>query len=193
MWKKSRKSMRLINYDYSQAGAYFVSLCTQNRICIFGEINKGQMILNDIGKMIQFQWERLPSRSPSIEMDEFIVMPNHLHGIIFLNDPGAVEEDSHSGIMNASDEGSEKCSLGIVIGTFKSITTNEYIDRVNKKSWAPFDKRLWQRDFYDHIIRNSKELDAIRKYIALNPLRWELDRDNPSSDHKKSGDPQKII
>ncbi len=134
--------------------------------------------------MIQFQWEDLPSRFPSIDMDQFIVMPNHLHGIVFLDASEMAEEQPPLGMSNITCQRGVRPKLGMIIGSFKSITTLEYIDRVNKQLWPPFKKRLWQRDFYDHIIRNREELGAIREYILLNPSRWELDKDNPKSSAK---------
>jgi len=172
-----RRSIRLKDYDYSSVGAYFITACTQNRQCLFGEIKNGETISNEAGRMVQSVWDKLPNRFPTTEPDECVVMPNHIHGIIVL--VGAP-------LVGAQIEKDEKRvgtrptpTLGDVIGAFKSITTNEYILGVNGKGWPPFSNRLWQRNYYENIIRNEQALNKIREYIAANPLQWEFDLENP--------------
>ena len=173
----NRRSLRLKEYDYSLAGVYFITACTQNRECLFGEIKNGEMISNDAWPMVRSVWDKLPNHFPTTEPDECVVMPNHFHGVIFL--VGAP-------LVGAQIEKDEKRvgtrptpTLGDVIGAFKSITTNEYIHGINKKGWTPFRNRLWQRNYYEHIIRNEKALNKIREYISANPLQWEFDLENP--------------
>jgi putative transposase len=125
--KHHRRSIRLRGYDYGQVGAYFVTFCTQDRLCLFGEVENGEMRLNDVGSMV----ERLKT----------------------------------------------------AIQWFKTMTTNEYIRAVKQRGWPSFPGRLWQRNYYDHIIRNERSLQQIREYIATNPAMWQLDQlhpDNPS-------------
>jgi putative transposase len=267
-----RRSIRLKGYDYSQAGAYFVTICAYNRACLFGEIADRQMMLNDAGRMVENVWNQLPIRFDPIELDEFVVMPNHIHGIFALrrrgepcrgepcvrpgvgpDSPGPHNSqwgehkvrpyigsdmpgnrtsgehlDEHRGEHKVrpyighdlpGDQilgepcrgescirpgGGESCirpdvgpdmpgnqtsgrpcgtlpnTVGRIVQAFKSITTNEYINGVKQNSWPPFPGKLWQRNYYDHIIRNEDALHRIREYIATNPMKWEFDRENPS-------------
>lgn len=195
-----RRSIRLAGYDYSQSGAYFVTVCTQGRQTLFGTVADGMMEPNDAGRMIQAAWDGLPQRFPGLELDAFIVMPNHVHGIIVI--PVA---DDATGDMGANDVGAglvpAPCAptttgattgattggattrvaptLGDVVGAFKSWTTVLYARGVRGAGWVSFDGRLWQRNYYEHIIRNEAELDRIREYIMTNPGRWAEDREDP--------------
>lgn len=132
----NRRSIRLPGYDYSQDGAYFITICTQNRENLFGGIIGGKMILNDIGKIIEIIWNDLPQRFP-IELDTFQIMPNHIHGIIQ------------------------------IVGAHHD---------------APLQK-IWQRNYYEHIILNDSDLEKIRYYIKLNPQNWDRDKNNIIYDH----------
>ncbi|WP_397547135.1 transposase [Rhodothermus marinus] len=163
--KPNRRSLRLKGYDYTSPGAYFVTLCTQGRLCLFGEIKEGAMCLNEIGHMIERWWLSIPERFEHVDIDAFVIMPNHLHGIIVLE--------------AIIDEHFRHVSLASVVRWFKTKTTNEYIQGVKQKGWPPFDRRLWQRNYWEHIIRNDRSLERIRRYIVENPLRWHLDRENP--------------
>ncbi len=166
----NRKSLRLKDYDYTQNGAYYVTICAHNRRCVFGNVRSGEMMLNDAGTMTEEWWKKLPDRFPGIEMDEFIVMPNHLHGIInIVGAPfmGALNEDRAT-IKVAP-------TLGQLIGAFKSITTNEYIRNVKTNNWPSFNRQFWQRNYYEHVIRNESDLNCIREYIVINPTKWEQD------------------
>jgi REP element-mobilizing transposase RayT len=206
--------MRLKGYDYSQAGAYFVTICTQGRACLFGEVVYGEMRLNDAGRMVVAEWERLPALFPNVVLDAFVVMPNHIHGIVILTDPADDATDGATAIgatisgattggattrvapTTARDDATPvgaglvpapstpalstpAPTLGDVIGAFKSRVTVEYIRGVKTFGWTPFDRRLWQRNYYEHIIRNEETLNCIRRYIAENPIRWAFDRENP--------------
>jgi REP element-mobilizing transposase RayT len=158
----------LPGFDYSTSGAYFITICTQNRESRFGEIIEGEMHLNPAGRMVEKCWLAMQERFEMLHIDEYIVMPNHFHAALFILDiPAAV-----------------KAKLFHIVGAFKSITSVEYIHGVNGLGWPPFDRQLWQRNFYDHIIRNQRSLDAIRLYIRNNPANWELDRINLAYDNR---------
>ena len=167
-----RRSTRLKDYDYSLSGAYFVTIVTQNRSCVFGDVDAEEMKLNPAGEMVDQIWHSLPSRFPSVIPDAFIVMPNHVHGVLVINQP----INPHS-----PAEPHAVPKLGGIISAFKSKTTVEYTRGVNQHGWPPFPRRLWQRNYYDRIIRNERELTLIRRYIAENPLKWHLDRENPDN------------
>jgi putative transposase len=188
-----RRSIRLRGYDYAQSGAYFVTICTQDRACLFGAVVDGAMRLNEAGRIIQEVWEGLPRFYPGIAIDAFVVMPNHIHGIIILVGagpcacpagpcacpagpcacPGPTETGQPQGVAPTT------LSLPDVVHRFKTMTTKRYIDGVKTRGWHPFPGRLWQRNYYEHIIRNEESLTRIRQYIVENPLRWHLDRENP--------------
>jgi putative transposase len=169
-----RRTIRLRDFDYSQSSAYHITICTQDGLHLFGFM-KGDMVqLNPAGKMIQEWFNKLPDKFESLYCDEFMIMPNHFHFIIFLNtqfvgtDPcvcpeyyGKKEEDKHMGL-----------SLPGVIQWFKTMTTNEYIRGVKEDKWMPFNKKVWQHNYYEHIIRNEMELCRIREFISNNPSRW---------------------
>ena len=186
---RSRRSIRLDSYDYSQSGAYFLTICTQNRGCVFGEIVEGEMEPNDAGGMVQARWDELATRFADLELDEFVVMPNHVHGIIFVGAPlvGALPGVDPSETNDAAKRAGTrpaptftKTILGDVVGAFKSITTHDYVIGVKQRCWPPFPGKLWQRNYYEHIIRNDGSLKHIRQYIVENPARWAFDRENPA-------------
>jgi len=182
--KHHRRSIRLKEYDYSQAGAYYVTINVQNRECLLGEIVNYEMVLNEAGKMIDEQWNALPQRFPNIDLDVYQVMPNHSHGIIVIVEPvGATLvvarnmdmkniHENRAGIKPAP-------ALGDIVGAFKSITTHEYIKGVDNKNWPQFYKRLWQRNYYEHVIRDEADLNRIQDYIQSNPANWDEDEENP--------------
>jgi len=286
--KHHRRSIRLKGYDYSMAGAYFVTMCVSNRQRLFGNVIDGKMILNEAGRMVETIWMQLAIRFEFIELDEFTVMPNHFHGILVLSgrgescirpvsdescirtdsdescirtgrcescirpgsdescirtdsdescirtgrgescirpvsDESCIRTDSdescirtgrgescirpvsdESCIRTDSDEScictgrGESCirpstvsgdhkdrpdgtlpgTVGRVIQAFKSISTHEYINGVKHKNWTPFPGKLWQRNYYEHIIRDDESLKRIRAYIINNPLQWAYDREN---------------
>ncbi len=173
-----RRSVRLKGYDYSRAGAYFVTVCTRNRECLFGDVTDGIMRLNKVGRVVEKCWQAIPSHFSTVRLDAFVIMPNHVHGIITIVGP------THTGATHASPlrgrsrpSGPGRQSIGAIIGSFKSAVTR----RINQLRGTP-GGRLWQRNYYEHIIRNSESLDRIREYIVNNPLQWELDRENPNVD-----------
>jgi len=178
-----RRSIRLKGYDYTQAGAYFVTLVSRHRECIFGEVEEDQVHLNPIGIIIEASWKNLEHNFPII-LDKWVIMPNHFHGIIFL-DPNRTGEAlanrrmnrSESKMANASPQrpiGTQSGSLGAIIQNFKSISTR----KLNKARSTP-GIPIWQRNYYEHIIRDEDELNRVRQYILDNPLKWALDQENP--------------
>lgn len=162
-----RRSIRLKGYDYSQGGLYFITICTQNQWCFFGEIENGEMVLNDAGMMIERQWRELTNRFHYIQLHEFVVMPNHFHGIIEINRRGDHKDRPY---------GTYSGSVGRVMQVFKSITTHEYIGGVNQYGWPLFSGKLWQRNYYEHIIRDEISCSKISEYIQTNPLKWQDDK-----------------
>jgi len=177
-----RRSIRLKGYDYSQAGAYFITLCTQDRACLFGKVVNGEMRLNDAGRMVLAEWNRLPERFPHLVLDAFVVMPNHVHGILVITDPAPTAGATLGATVGATVGATlvvapTAPTVGNIIGAFKSRVTVEYIRGVKTSGWPPFRGRLWQRNYYEHIIRNERALNAIRQYIMENPRRWHMDRE----------------
>lgn len=164
-----RRSIRLPGYDYSQAGAYFVTLCVHDRACLFGEVVDGAMRLNELGALVASEWLRTATIRPQVTLDEFVVMPNHFHAIIAI-------EDSRRGVLPYARPRfrSPAESLGSIVRGFKSATTT-LINSMRNSPGVP----VWQRNFYEHVIRNEAELTRIQEYIVNNPLQWYLDRENP--------------
>jgi putative transposase len=183
--KHHRRSIRLQNYDYTMPGAYFVTTCTRERACLFGMIQDREMWLNDAGRMLEQWWFELNRKFSMVDTDEFVIMPNHFHGIVVITDipvgadlrVGPVSEGGNPAHQGA-DAGAP---LHTVIQWFKTIMTNEYIRGVNSASWPSFRVRLWQRNYYEHIIRDDKSLHRIRQYISDNPSHWAFDRENPAA------------
>ncbi|MBN1947191.1 MAG: transposase [Bradymonadales bacterium] len=165
-----RRSIRLRGYDYSQAGAYFVTMCVQGRACLFGAVVDGEMRWNDVGKMIEHWWLELNAKFPGVETDEYAVMPNHFHGIVVI----VGTEQGPPG------EGPTGPAVPTIVQWFKTMTTNAYLRGVKTSGWTPFPWKLWQRNYYEHIIRDDDDLHRIRQYILDNPSQWDLDRENPN-------------
>ena len=168
-----RRSIRLPAYDYTQPGAYFVTICSQNRECLFGDVINGEMILNQRGEMVERTWRELAECYPGVEVDAFVVMPNHVHGIIVLVGAGP------RACPGRPQGVAPTMSLPDVVHRFKSLTTTRYRTGVLQDGWQPFPGRLWQRNYYEHVIRDEEELNRIRQYIIANPGRWEDDAENP--------------
>ena len=170
--KHHRRSIRLKGYDYSQPGAYFVTICVYNRACLFGDVAEGEMRLNAFGEIVHQEWLRTADIRPNVELDAFVVMPNHIHGIIILHDDGR-------GTLQRAPTKTERFgkptpnSIPTIVRLFKSATTK----RVNEMRRTP-GVPVWQRNYYEHIIRDDESMNRIREYIAQNPLRWHLDREN---------------
>jgi len=147
-----RHVIRLRKYDYRTPGAYFFTVCTSRRECVLGDIDADGMHLNNVGNIVLSVWNGLPEHYPSAVFDSFIIMPNHLHGIVLLQDK------AHS--------------LSDIVGALKSFSSRRY-----NEIFPPPDKPLWQRAYYEHVIRNDDDLTETREYILNNPLNWEIDRE----------------
>lgn len=181
---KNRKGNRLKDFDYSSNHGYFVTICVHNHRNLFAEIKSEDSVLSPSGKMISKWWMELENKFPEIVLDQSIIMPNHIHGIIFLFNEHPVGDDLRvvpKNIIPDISENQTRISLSRIIQWFKTMTTNEYIRGVKENNYPPFDKHLWQRSFYDRIIRNEKELENIRNYILYNPLKWEWEKNNPEN------------
>lgn len=183
-----RHSLRLRDYDYSQAGMYFVTICTQQQACLFGEVVDGEMRLNEAGNMVIKWFASLPGKFSEIECDAIVCMPNHVHFIIANiagngpttagSDPCVCPDSPHEQI---SPQGEHMGSpLPRIVQWFKTMTTNEYIRGVKQLNWPAFSGKLWQRNYYEHVIRNETSLLTLRTYLPNNPRQWALDSLNPA-------------
>ena len=177
-----RRSIRLKGYDYSQKGLYFVTICTQKRECLFGKIIDNVMILNIAGEMVNKIWLEIPQIFPKIKSHEYIIMPNHFHAIIEIVGADSISAQ-HADSISAQHANSisaqhadHMVSLPRIIQTFKRYTTVEYIKLVKQNLLPPFEKRIWQRNYYEHIIRDEKSFKIISEYIINNPLKWNKDK-----------------
>jgi len=186
--KHHRRSIRLRGYDYSSPGKYFVTICVQHRKCLYGEVINGEMNLNDAGRMVEKWWRELANKFPLVDLDEHVTMPNHFHGIIVIVDRREREKDLfHEGktkdqIAQAMEVIPEKSApLPEIVQWFKTMTTNEYIRGVKQLGWPRFERKLWQRNYYEHTIFSLRSLRNIRQYIRANPAMWPYDRDNPDA------------
>lgn len=203
-----RRSIRLKGYDYANPGAYFVTLCTCDRAYWFGKVADGEMRLNALGQVVADTWQWLAVQYPYVELDESIVMPNHFHGILIINP--SRRGDSRIRVNNpqtrrgdsliaptpkispppsdsrriaptpkisqpSSDDRSKTKSLGRLIGTFKTVSTKQ-INQIRKTPGTP----IWQRNYYEHIVRHETRLQQIRQYIVANPVSWQQDHLHPS-------------
>ncbi|MDQ7009915.1 MAG: hypothetical protein Q9M94_06495 [Candidatus Gracilibacteria bacterium] len=183
------KSNRLENYNYSENGGYFITICTKDRIKYFGEIIDGKMILNEYGEIVEKYYLEISEHFKNIVLDEFIIMPNHIHFVIILNNQDIVNKDvinkdainghlySNSGEKKRGGiTGNKNCmlynGLGKIINWYKGRCSFE----INKLGKEPY--FAWQKNYFDRVIRNEDELQRIRKYIFENPLKWELEKDN---------------
>jgi putative transposase len=198
-----RRSIRLKNYDYSQPGAYFVTVVAQDRQLLFGEIVGNAMRPNAAGQMVEQWWAKIAQKYPTLARDEFVVMPNHFHGIVVISGGPIHAPLSGAGVGAApcgrpafrddskdvgqphraaptGNGGARGPTLGDVMDWLKTMTTNAYIQGVKKSGWQRFRGRLWQRNYYEHVVRDEEELNRIRQYIACNPLQWALDPENPA-------------
>jgi putative transposase len=192
-----RRSIRLKGYDYTQPGAYFVTFCSYQRMHVFGEVVNGDMVLNSIGKLAQQEWFKTAQLRPYVKLyeSELVIMPNHGHGIIWIDGEhvGALRGNAHSRAeqrsaptKNVPAKSVAPGSLGAIVRAYKSAVTYAVNGAENRRGAA-----LWQRNYYEHIIRNDRELNNIRWYILNNPLNWQLDRDN-SQNIRKLSPPEKV-
>ena len=213
-----RNSIRLKGYDYSQVGYYFITICTHNRLNLFGKINHGEMGLNNAGEMVGKQWLKLPNRFPNISLHKYIIMPNHFHAIIeimshktdnpqsaavgvplvgtrsstpqnrkFSNEHTKNKHPQNRIFSNEHPQNGQPQgiaptaitnTIGDIVGAFQSIVTVEYIRGVNNENWQRFNGKLWQRNYWEHIIHNENEYLRISQYIINNPQKWALDKLN---------------
>jgi putative transposase len=170
-----RRSLRLKRYDYSQPGAYFITICTHKRRCILGEVVGDEMRLNNAGRLVETEWLSTARVRPYIILDAFVVMPNHLHAIFFIHDKaGATHRVAPTG--DKSCAGPEPASVGAIVGQFKSRVTK----KINSWRGSPIGS-LWQRNYYEHVVRDEEDLNRIREYIQDNPRRWTEDENNPEN------------
>jgi putative transposase len=171
--RHDRRSIRLKDYDYSQQGAYFVTICAKSRRCLFGEIIDGEIRLNEI----RDQWVRSTEVRKEIYIVEFVIMPNHLHGIVVIEDnPVGATGGRPVSPKGRIVPGPGKYSLAAFIAGFKSACVRSINQLLATRRMS-----IWQRNYYEHIIRNEKSLNAIREYILNNPARWSDDPENPET------------
>ena len=168
-----RQPLRLPAYDYSQPGAYFITICTHQRHCLLGEVVDDRMHLSEAGQVTAQTWQWLSTRHPHVELDLYVIMPNHLHGVVLLHHNAGCTVPRTPDVTRGS--GRQK-SLGRLIAAFKTVSTQ----RINALQGTPH-APVWQRDYYEHVIRNDDSLCRIRDYIANNPTSWALDRENPDA------------
>ena len=186
-----RKNLRLQEYDYSQPGAYFVTVVTLERKCLFGEIRDGKIILNPAGRIIKSAWLDLPNHYRFVRLDQFCVMPNHFHGILWIvddsgrggsvlgNGPRPDPEEAGKALESRNPEtrppvGQKANGLSEVIRAFKSFSARR-MNALSRTSGTP----IWQRNFYEHVIRDENDLQNTRRYILENPIVWEMDEERP--------------
>jgi len=170
--KHNRRSIRLRGYDYSKPGAYYVTICTENHDCLFGEIENGKMRLNESGEIIKNEWKNTRKIRPNVILDKYVIMPDHFHAIIIIepelldypriNDNNSMERADRIRFRSPSK------NLGAIIRGFKSATAKQ-INILRQTPGAP----LWQRNYYEHILRNENDLNRIRTYIINNPSNWK--------------------
>ena len=177
-----RRSIRLPEYDYGQPGAYFITVCTQGRMCLFGDVVRGRMRLNAHGRIVAEEWHRTERIRDHVALDAFVVMPNHVHGIIGITvDPDGHGPNERRGTARRAPTGTNRRfgqprpgSLPTIVRAFKSAATR----RINQHRGTP-GASVWQRNYYEHIVRGRRDLERIRRYIRTNPARWHRDRNHP--------------
>ncbi|HPS28724.1 MAG TPA: transposase [bacterium] len=180
---KSRRSIRLREYDYSQNGLYFITICVDGREELLGNVENGKMVLNDAGKIVDMCIHTIPEKYENIDIDSYIIMPNHIHIVIAIvgaihelpenNELPKKEKAIHESPLQQNALERRKMLLPKIVGYLK-MNSSKQINILRGKSGVP----LWQRNYHEHIIRNEKELDKIRHYININPAKWEMDRYN---------------
>jgi putative transposase len=177
-----RRSIRLVDYNYSLAGAYFVTICIKDRKSILGDLKNGNVDLSPIGEIAHQCWKEIPNHFVCVELDAFIVMPNHLHGIVVFTNGGRGVQLNAPEMTTANYYKSispKKGTLSVFIRTYKASVTTQC--RKRKYHFLG-----WQRNYYEHIVRNEDVLGRIREYIVSNPLQWQFDRENPDHTEDQS-------
>ena len=175
--RRHRRSIRLSEYDYTEVGAYFVTICAYNRECLFGEILDGELRLNGFGKTIEDEWLRTATIRPYIELGQVVIMPNHVHGIVSIRDEGRGK--ARLAPTTGAFGRPVVASLPTIIGAFKSASTKR-INEIRGTPGAP----LWQRNYFEHVVRSEEEWIRIGEYIASNPARWNEDINNRAINRK---------
>ncbi len=161
-------------FDYAQAGAYFVTLCTRDRRCMFGKVVNGRMELSDFGSVADATWADIPRHFPHVQVPIWVVMPNHVHGILVITQaPPGVTDDPFA---NQRPTGPTRGSIGAIVGAYKSAVSKQ-INRLTHSTGTP----VWQRNYFEHVIRNDSSFAKIWQYIADNPARWRDDPENPDN------------
>ena len=162
-----RRSIRLPGHDYAQGGVYFLTICVEGRACLLGDVVDGSMRANEAGRMVEATWHDAVARCGSIDSEAFQLMPNHVHGLV---------------VIAGRIDSAPSTSLAAFVRRFKSMTTRLYGEMARTDPWpAAHPPHLWQRNYYEHIVRNDRSRDRIVRYIAANPSRWAFDRENPDS------------
>jgi len=183
--QRFRKSAWLREYDYSQPGSYFFTVCTVDRSCFLGRIRDFEVHLSALGEIVKEAWLDISAHHPAVQLDEMVIMPNHVHGILCIQAdenrmqlervrPGGSAAPKATSSVARTPKGPGKGTLGSIIGSFKSASSRN----VNEHRGTA-GARVWQQNYYEHIIRDERSLDRIRAYIAANPARWEDDEENP--------------
>ena len=167
---QQRRSIRLPTWDYRQAAAYFVTLVTDGRQPLFGHLVDGRVVLSEFGHIATVQMNWLPEQNPQVRLDVWVIVPNHIHAIFWLTNNVAAEESALANGRPRLPAG----SLGAVVGGYKSAVARRINDRRGARGAA-----VWQRNYYEHIVRTEDELRRIREYIESNPARWAEDEENP--------------
>ncbi len=172
----SRRSIRLKGFDYSQAGLYFITICTHNRSCLFGEIQDGAMRLNDTGRIVSECWLEIPRHFPGVQLDAFVVMPNHIHCVVvILPQVGHAISGQHAAAIGEAFAKPVAGSLATIVRSFKAEVTRRV-----RAMQGPAAQQVWQRSYYERVIRTGKEFREVTQYIAENPKVWEFDEENPT-------------
>ena len=182
--RRQRRSIRWVGHDYAQAGAYFVTICTHGHVCLFGRVVDDIMQLNAAGTAVERCWDAIPGHFPQVALDAFVVMPNHVHGIVVIGNVGARHASPVPGDAEGAAErdegarakGAPARSLGAIVGSYKAAVSRQ-INRMR----ASAGESVWQRNYYEHVIRNARQLHRIRRYIEANPANWAVDRENPAA------------
>lgn len=181
MRERRRRSIRLKGYDYSQPGRYFITLCVQDRSCILGSIETEACSLTPAGLLVDAKWKAIAERFPAVELGPHVIMPNHMHGLIHITAPHPDDAPNDAPLS----------SIGSMMQWFKTGTTYDYIVGVKNHAWPPFNGRLWQRNYWEHIVRNEHEYVRIAEYIDANPSMWHRDSLHPQNPWTPEGRPLK--
>jgi len=194
--KPRRRSIRLKGWNYAQTGAYFVTVCVQNRECPLGNVVGDAVVRHESGRLVESCWKDLRQRFPGLELDAFVVMPNHVHGIIVIDPVGAglalpdhlgKGEPGAASSAPTDDVAPGGPTLGDIMRAFKSISAIAVNRHLGRRGQS-----FWQRNYYEHIIRDEAELNRIRDYIIHNPLQWMLDRENPLGTRARPDEPWQV-